>query len=563
MKKTILYAAILFLCIIMGLGFKKQQPFDVAKLSANVIECLPADSYEEDAILFAPDPKERMLIRKDITTLTPTELADFRKAIGMMKKDTISFFYKNSSGIKKQNTMTIWDFQAAMHGEKNKSEPKLNKDFRQCMHKDEFFLAWHRMYIYFFERVLHKYMPKGSKLGLPYWDYQTCSTIPYSCKVRTVNTAPNPLYDDTRDKSLGNENNKGFLPGYKNGTFVNSKIFKAIEAALDTTEFYSFQNTLEGPHGNIHYAVGGNLAENYAALDPLFWLNHSNVDRLWEKWLALEDTRCNPASKTDNNWWARSFYFYNEKKERIKIKASQIVDIVNDLHYKYDNVTSVSTNTNSCKPLNASIYAVLTNTDAEGRYSVKNATINNNYGNEFDFATGANSISMNASFAFMPNTAPANLESNFFNNNFYLEFENITVKTMPAGIIEMYISDKKEIGFSPSDESFVGLFDLFSALSVTDASQGDGHAMNEGHDGVYRININDAIKKVFKNITGSLSKSGIKVPNLSGSTIKASFENLKNVRIHFIIRGNVLNGEEVKKNVNITIGKLSLAAYKK
>jgi hypothetical protein len=46
MKKTILYAAILFLCIIMGLGFKKQQPFDVAKLSANIIECLPADSYE-------------------------------------------------------------------------------------------------------------------------------------------------------------------------------------------------------------------------------------------------------------------------------------------------------------------------------------------------------------------------------------------------------------------------------------------------------------------------------------------------------------------------------------
>jgi tyrosinase len=37
---------------------------------------------------------------------------------------------------------------------------------------------------------------------------------------------------------------------------------------------------------------------NTAARDPIFWLHHANIDRLWEAWLALEDH----ANPTGSRW---------------------------------------------------------------------------------------------------------------------------------------------------------------------------------------------------------------------------------------------------------------------
>jgi tyrosinase len=43
---------------------------------------------------------------------------------------------------------------------------------------------------------------------------------------------------------------------------------------------------MEGnPHGSAHTSFGGSIASiNTAARDPLFFLLHCNVDRLWAKW---------------------------------------------------------------------------------------------------------------------------------------------------------------------------------------------------------------------------------------------------------------------------------------
>lgn len=36
-----------------------------------------------------------------------------------------------------------------------------------------------------------------------------------------------------------------------------------------------------------------------AALDPIFWLHHANIDRLWEVWLGDNAEHVNP---TDAKW---------------------------------------------------------------------------------------------------------------------------------------------------------------------------------------------------------------------------------------------------------------------
>jgi hypothetical protein len=52
-------------------------------------------------------------------------------------------------------------------------------------------------------------------------------------------------------------------------------------------KFEPFQLRLEGIHGEVHVAVGGESGEMSTARspdDPIFWLHHANVDRIWARW---------------------------------------------------------------------------------------------------------------------------------------------------------------------------------------------------------------------------------------------------------------------------------------
>jgi tyrosinase len=52
-----------------------------------------------------------------------------------------------------------------------------------------------------------------------------------------------------------------------------------------------FRNRLEGwqpfgLHNRVHVWVGGDMAPATSPNDPVFYLNHCNVDRIWEKWMV-------------------------------------------------------------------------------------------------------------------------------------------------------------------------------------------------------------------------------------------------------------------------------------
>ena len=58
----------------------------------------------------------------------------------------------------------------------------------------------------------------------------------------------------------------------------------------DPTEF--------NPHGSAHMSFGGDLSNpGTAPRDPLFFLLHCNVDRLWAKW-QLQNRRFNASSQS-------------------------------------------------------------------------------------------------------------------------------------------------------------------------------------------------------------------------------------------------------------------------
>jgi tyrosinase len=57
-----------------------------------------------------------------------------------------------------------------------------------------------------------------------------------------------------------------------------------VRAAERRPRFPVFQQRLEAVHDWVHSAVGGNMVTSRSPADPLFWLHHANIDRIWARW---------------------------------------------------------------------------------------------------------------------------------------------------------------------------------------------------------------------------------------------------------------------------------------
>jgi hypothetical protein len=100
-----------------------------------------------------------------------------------------------------------------------------------------------------------------------------------------------------------------------------------VEAALAPKRFEDFgstpsanhheraiQSTLEsGPHNNIHNALGGGpgfMSELLAPIDPIFWLHHANVDRLWDLWARRERQAGRTGVPDDVTGWKQEPFLF-------------------------------------------------------------------------------------------------------------------------------------------------------------------------------------------------------------------------------------------------------------
>ena len=74
---------------------------------------------------------------------------------------------------------------------------------------------------------------------------------------------------------------------------------------------------------------------NTAGLDPLFWLHHCNIDRLWEVWRGRSTSTGDP---TDSAWRDLAFAIHNETGAAITFKSSQMSSTTAN-GYKYQDVS--------------------------------------------------------------------------------------------------------------------------------------------------------------------------------------------------------------------------------
>ena len=151
------------------------------------------------------------------------------------------------------------------------------------------FLPWHRIYLLDFERELQAI---DGEVTLPYWRFDRAAPKVFTrafmgiseAQDRVQFTTANPLRDWIAAATPGIERGRGVGPD----TVPN---LRTEQETLDlggppAAEFAEFARLQGNPHGRAHMAHQRGAITNIATApqDPLFFLLHCNVDRLWAKW---------------------------------------------------------------------------------------------------------------------------------------------------------------------------------------------------------------------------------------------------------------------------------------
>lgn len=210
-------------------------------------------------------------VRKHAATLTPTERDRFLAAMGTL----------NGSGLGRFRDFRDMHVNAASPEE----------------HGDSGFLPWHRAYLLDLERELQAIDPR---VALPYWRFDQPGPSLFT-KAYMGQTGPsgsvqfNPghaLEHWVTDGQLGISRTPQFNVNNAPGVRTEAQTF-ALSGAGHT--FASFRSMEGNPHGSAHTSFTGSISSiPTAAKDPLFFMLHCNVDRLWAKWQWLFD-RHDPA----------------------------------------------------------------------------------------------------------------------------------------------------------------------------------------------------------------------------------------------------------------------------
>lgn len=189
----------------------------------------------------------------------------------------------------------------------------INAHLNYCPHGTEYFLAWHRGYLYYFEESLR--MVSGNpSLTLPYWNYYKSPVIPAEF---TNSARGNPLYSERSNTNVS--------------AALTLAPFSKLITNFERGTTNSFEASLEGrPHDPVHDIIGSIMATMHSPDDAIFWPHHANIDRLWSAWVV---TKGNQMPANNSAYWAGQFTY----GPGLVINRNQTISTRSNLDYFYDD----------------------------------------------------------------------------------------------------------------------------------------------------------------------------------------------------------------------------------
>jgi hypothetical protein len=241
--------------------------------------------------------------------------------------------------------LSRWDQLAAIHGTTCRPDRPL---WNECRHSSWHFFPWHRMYLYYVERILRDVIVDlggPADWALPFWDYSrpfASDALPVAFRTEAMpDGTPNPLFVQERAPGI----NDGLrmdarittpLPGAMNITNFNRPPSPSFGGGVtDDVHFLRERGAIENtPHDVVHVALGGEFGgwmadPMLAAKDPIFWLHHANIDRLWSVWAH------DHANPSDQTWHDKTFQFSDVGFVTTTRRIGDTLDTVVDLEYTY------------------------------------------------------------------------------------------------------------------------------------------------------------------------------------------------------------------------------------
>lgn len=182
------------------------------------------------------------------------------------------------------------------------------------------FLPWHRRYLTEMERELQRVdailRPNATdKLGIPYWRWQ--DSFPSWLDGFLPAKDPN-------SKKIPPSRKNSPPPDKANAVDIDIIVnhYSLQKTGLTSENDYTkFTYGIEGwgkrpdgtslpAHNQGHAWIGGIMNNTFTSpTDPMFWLHHAEIDRLWEIWRIAHPTPKPPLSGSDNimDPWMESY----------------------------------------------------------------------------------------------------------------------------------------------------------------------------------------------------------------------------------------------------------------
>jgi hypothetical protein len=338
----------------------------------------------------------------------------------------------------------------------------------------EGFATWHRAYVLFFEHIVRE-AAGTDEFTLPYWPYelQEQRAIPAQFRMQCA--------DDYCHLYIGNRLSNQ-TPTINDGGSVEISGGVLDFKCLQEAKFCKFSGILDSrPHGQIHDGVGDNhnmSAVEWAARDPVFWVHHSQVDRIWASWNAAGGR--NP---TDPSFLSTQYIFARPDGTAVVITNEDMLDIT-ALGYDYQTLIP----TDPIPPIEGPIAALCPdknkhlaseqNVNASINLGAAPVTVNVNVTETSDGLDGGQ---------VMRSLAVKSAETG---SSIYLSFTGMMAQTTVGTSLNVYLGLPAGATPSPDSPYYAGVLHYFNHTH----RHGINHSVENSRP--YLINVTDIVRRI-------------------------------------------------------------------
>ncbi len=260
-------------------------------------------------------------VRTDVQSLSPTD----------------PFFSKYAQALQAMHQLPAsdprnWRNQALIH-------------LNNCPHGANDFVYWHRHFILNFEQICGQLIGDPS-FALPYWNWAANRGVipdPFfdiqTLNVDFWNDPSNAQSDHWGPSPVTTVGLRGLVKGQglqDDPDAGQSFTQDAINSIQQQSDFLIFSGQLEtSPHNNAHNLSGGSnghMGDGMSPLDPIFWLHHCNVDRIWAEWQVAGNISPSLGLSYDNE-------FVNGSGQLVSASSDTALDFAS-MGYTYDTLAA-------------------------------------------------------------------------------------------------------------------------------------------------------------------------------------------------------------------------------